>query len=422
MHRRTALALCGSVFGTGCLGALGDRTPADRADDESPLPATADDATSPRADEWPTFGADAGNRSTNPATTGPADRPGIEWTTNTDLGTVFASPVVADGLVIQSDSGESPAVVAFDANTGTERWRFTPEGGARSAPAVHDGTVYVGDMAARFYALDAEDGTEQWRLDATPHPLATAPPTVVDGTVFVPGRGAFLALDADDGTESWRHEFGEFSTNVVGAPAVADDRAYVVVGDGTVVAFDAATGDTEWTHTPAQDVSTAPVAVGGSLFVAGQGESALIAFDAATGDVRWRRDLAGQEVHASPVVAGGTVVATSTSPGGCFLVGNDDCTSSGARGGLAAFDVETGERRWRFALERGESAVGGTPVSDGQRVFVPLGTGLAAVELETGERRWRRELDTEFTRSAPALAGGRLVVSGNDGRILSLGG
>jgi outer membrane protein assembly factor BamB len=244
----------------------------------------------------------------------------------------------------------------------------------------------------------------------------------VDGTVFVPGRGAFLALDADDGSERWRHEFGAFSTGVVGAPAVADDRVYAVVGEGTVVAFDRATGDTEWTHTPTQDVTTAPVAVGGSLFVAGQGESALIAFDAETGDVRWRRDLAGQEVHASPVVAGGTVVAASTTPGGCFLVGDDDCTSSGARGGVEAFDVESGERRWRFASERGESGVGGTPASDGQRVFVPLGTGLAAVELDTGERRWRRELDTEFTRSAPALAGGRLVVSGNDGRILSLGG
>ena len=412
MHRRVALALCGSVFGAGCLGSVGDGTPTG---------ATGDDATSLRSDEWPTFGADARNRSTNPATTGPADRPTTEWTTTTDLRTVFASPVVADGFVIQSASGDSPAVAAFDADTGTERWRFTPEGGARSAPAVHDGTVYVGDMAARCYALDAEDGTEQWRLDATPHPVATAPPTVVDGTVFVPGRGAFLALDADDGTERWRHEFGEFSTDVVGAPAVADDRAYVVVGDGTVVAFDTATGDTAWTHTPAQDVSTAPVAVGRSLFVAGQGESALIAFDAETGDVRWRRDLAGGEVHAGPVVAGGTVVATSTVPSGCFL-GDEDCTPAGTRGVLEAFDVESGERQWRFASKRGESAVGGTPVSDGQRVFVPLGTGLAAVELETGERRWRRELDTEFTWSAPALAGGRLVVSGDDGTMHSLGG
>jgi hypothetical protein len=69
MHRRTALALCGSVFGAGCLGFVGDRTPTDSTDAETSLPAT-DDSTPPPADEWPTFGADAGNRSTNPATTG----------------------------------------------------------------------------------------------------------------------------------------------------------------------------------------------------------------------------------------------------------------------------------------------------------------------------------------------------------------
>ena len=57
------------------------------------------------------------------------------------------------------------AVVAFDAASGDEVWRFSVGGLVRSSPAVVDGVAYFGADDNLFYAIDSVTGTEIWRFE-----------------------------------------------------------------------------------------------------------------------------------------------------------------------------------------------------------------------------------------------------------------
>ena len=53
-----------------------------------------------------------------------------------------ASPVIAGGVLYVSGRGD--VLLALDAESGAERWRFEEGGFVHTAPAVVDGAIYVG--------------------------------------------------------------------------------------------------------------------------------------------------------------------------------------------------------------------------------------------------------------------------------------
>ena len=64
---------------------------------------------------------------------------------------VSSSPAVAgDRVYLGTDCG---VVLALDAADGTERWRFSAEGGVLSSPAVYDNRLFFGSMDRQLYVL-----------------------------------------------------------------------------------------------------------------------------------------------------------------------------------------------------------------------------------------------------------------------------
>ncbi len=73
-------------------------------------------------------------------------------------------------------------LLAFDAKTGTVRWRVRTQGPVKMSPVIVDGSVYFGDTSGVFYKLRERDGT----LQATrifDKPFATSPPVLVGHTI-----------------------------------------------------------------------------------------------------------------------------------------------------------------------------------------------------------------------------------------------
>ncbi len=165
--------------------------------------------------------------------------------------------------------------------------------------------------------------------------------------------GAALGtLDASEGAGfavSWRAALGAGYSSV----AVAEGRAVTLFSDGqndVAVAFDARTGKELWRHAiaptlPGRDGSfdgpiSTPVLSGGRVFGLGP-RGHLFGLDAATGRELWTVDLVTREgaklpfygFGTSPVVAGGVVVVPLGAASG---------------GAITAFDLATGERRWRL--------------------------------------------------------------------------
>jgi alcohol dehydrogenase (cytochrome c) len=132
-----------------------------------------------------------------------------------------------------------------------------------------------------------------------------AAPVVVDGVMYVTGwDGWAWALDAVTGQELWRYKHATpYDTslccgNVNRGVAVAQGKVFVVSPNAHVLALDAVTGKRVW--------------------------------DKTNGDVR-----AGESATLAPLIVKDMVIVGSS--GGEF----------GVRGHLDAFDLETGERRWR---------------------------------------------------------------------------
>ena len=135
-----------------------------------------------------------------------------------------ATPVMVDGVVYLS--GAWGSVVAVDAATGAERWRYDPDVdgsyGRRACCdvvnrglAVWEGRVYVATLDGFLVALDAATGREEWRadtfVDRTRSYTITGAPTIAGGKVVIGNsggeygvRGYISAYDAKSGAFAWR--------------------------------------------------------------------------------------------------------------------------------------------------------------------------------------------------------------------------
>jgi outer membrane protein assembly factor BamB len=112
------------------------------------------------AQEWPQYGADAANTAHTPDNTAPVATVEEQW--NFGMGqsvTTECSPTVAGGSVYIGSSDQH--LYSFDAETGSQQWRFDAGGEVLGAPAVADGTVYAANENGTVYALKTTDGNKQ---------------------------------------------------------------------------------------------------------------------------------------------------------------------------------------------------------------------------------------------------------------------
>jgi len=102
----------------------------------------------------------------------------------------ISAPVMAAGIVFVAVK-DRHQVVAVDAATGSERWRFTAGGRIDSPPTIYGGLCLFGSHDGWIYCLRAQDGALVWRFRGAPadrlivvdHQLESAWP--ISGSVLV---------------------------------------------------------------------------------------------------------------------------------------------------------------------------------------------------------------------------------------------
>ncbi len=133
------------------------------------------------------------------------------------------TPVVVDGVMYATGSGNPTTVVAIDARSGRQIWRFTRQqkitnpfqiNPSNRGVAVLGHRVYVGTLDAALVALDARTGRQLWEVqvaDTMEGHNITSPPLVLKDKVIVPvaggefaTRGFLDAFDAATGKHAWR--------------------------------------------------------------------------------------------------------------------------------------------------------------------------------------------------------------------------
>ena len=114
-------------------------------------------------------------------------------------------------------------------------------------------------------------------------------------------------------------------------------------------------------------------------------------------NIRWDAELEGHG-NSSPIVVDGVVIATSAKT-------MKRKTGKQIKGYVTAIDLESGERLWMTELPTRPSEkrhflnshAAPTPATDGQRIFVYLGSELAALDM-AGNILWTQTVDQTYVK------------------------
>jgi len=153
---------------------------------------------------------------------------------------------------------------------------------------------------------------------------------------------------------AWSYALGT-NRGLEATPIVVDGIMYAVGNWGLVYALDAKTGAKIWTFDPKPDGQWARYACcdvvmrglaiwKGRVYV-GSTDGFLHAINAATGKELWRTDTLSAKDRASYTpytVTGSPVIA-----GNVVVIGNGGA-DFGVRGYISAYDLETGQQKWKF--------------------------------------------------------------------------
>ncbi len=95
-------------------------------------------------------------------------------------------------------------------------------------------------------------------------------------------------------------------------------------------------------------------------------------------------------------------------------ISNGRVYAAAVRGGVRAFDLQTGARVWHYDSDLRLS--GGPGVGDGLVVVGGLDGEVVALDAETGAERWQAKVQNEVL-AAPVIGQGVVIVRSNDGRV-----
>ncbi|TNJ34637.1 outer membrane protein assembly factor BamB [Arenimonas terrae] len=227
--------------------------------------------------------------------------------------------VEGERLYVSNDDGQ---VLAINAGTGDVIWdsqavktgktgnrllfwrRKTIEAGLSGGPGVGNGLVVVGGRNGEVIAFDAETGAERWKAASTSEVIAT--PLVAGGLVVVRSNdGRTFGFDAADGTRKWVFDRGlpNLSVRGNGTPVAGGELVYLGYDDGSVIALRLADGLLAWEQLVAEpdgrndlermaDVD-GELQLGLSELYATSFRGQTVAISTTNGEPMWNRDIGG---------------------------------------------------------------------------------------------------------------------------------
>lgn len=282
-----------------------------------------------------------------------------------------SSPTIGDGVVYQSymhrveclqgQAGADGFVIAWNARTGKELWRFKTAP-VESSPLLRNGTLYVGSWDHKVHALDAKTGRQKWTFEADDEVNTSA--AYWKGTIYIGSdAGTLYALNAGTGKLVWSAQSNStFGTREFwyASPTVAYGRVYIGNTDGTMYVYGARSGKLLWAR-PLGSYIYGAAGVSNRKVYVGTYDGKFYALDAATGDTVWQID-AGGAVHAAPTIMDGLVYYAVCSSCG------SEAQRAVARGPDSTYAVRErdGKKVWRF----GDGKYANPVVADEERIYI----------------------------------------------------
>jgi outer membrane protein assembly factor BamB len=264
---------------------------------------------------------------------------------------------------------------------------------------------------------------QQWKITVGE---GVATPALVGNRLYVfsrqDGNEILRCLDAGTSKELWQDKYpAEGATGPAAgfsgprcSPTVADGKVVTVGVRGTLSCLDAATGKKLWRKDDIQGwprffTGSSPIVVNGLCIaqLGGQENGALVAYDLATGEEKWKWS-GDSPAYASPVLM--------TVDGSKLIIAMTETK-------IVACDTANGKLVWETPFKvQGRGYNAATPMVDGQTLFYAgSGRGVTAVQFaKQGDKVSAKELwkntDKSVQFNTPVIKDGLLygITQGND--------
>jgi outer membrane protein assembly factor BamB len=354
-------------------------------------------------------------------------------------GQISASPTLVDGtLYIGNNNG---ALYAIDPETGQIRWTAHVSNPLMSAPLIYDGLVIVGEGdptsrgsspsepimvgqgASAMIAFDRQSGKQRWYTSLAGSAMPT--PAIIDG-ILVDHNGAGWVSGMDPATGRKEYErrlnsmasmsailpigYGEFITNGVGINAVWRMNAHggSIVWRSLFPAGASGIGDCP----PVSDGSrvfcdyVAPVPPDTSTVIGDLTSQRAYAIDLSSGKLDWdvaleKGTLPERNEGAIPLLADGVLyLGSALGPW------------------MHALDTTSGALVWEMRTHG--PVKGGIVDVAGIVYFGDLGGYLWALDAKTGHVVGDKFMRTQFNVGSPMVDGQTLIIGSNSGAIIAV--
>ena len=194
---------------------------------------------------------------------------GLELVWSRELGSGYSGISVIFGVALTAHTdGDDDVVVALEAATGQELWRYVlgprygghdgSHDGPLSTPVVAEGRVFALAPRGRLVALELLTGDLLWSTDLVADHGAEKPfygftttPLVVGERLVVQvvgEAGAFVALDVVSGEQRWATGSAEASYQSPIRARLAGEDLVLAVGETSVTALGPETGAERWRY------------------------------------------------------------------------------------------------------------------------------------------------------------------------------
>jgi outer membrane protein assembly factor BamB len=295
----------------------------------------------------------------------------LKWSRDLGLSGLISYPLIAQGMVFVTTTGQQHTIMALDEHTGATVWSENISGTYLTANAAYDsGKVFVVNFDGLMKAFDAASGSLLWSVNLPGQYAFTSPPTATNGIVFTGGAGT----------------------------------------GGTVYAVDETNGAVLWTMPVENGDSSSPAVILGSVFVS-YACPQTYAFNTVTGQERWHRSscceggggatpvvhaaqLYVRESYCTPGISGlvlnantGTLIRGFNSDQAPAFVGTLALLLQ--NGTLRGVNAQTGQVLWSFA---GDGGLTSAPLVVNQTIYIGSSSGTLFGLNTSGQQIWSTQV------------------------------
>jgi outer membrane protein assembly factor BamB len=316
-------------------------------------------------------------------------------------------------------------------------WTYEAGDSIESSAAIVGRTVFVGSQKGDLVSLNLDNGAVYWKFP-TGAPIGESSPAYSAGTVYIGNLDGWLnAVNASDGRKLWAFKTG---SEIKSSPVAIGDRVLIGSYDQHLYCLSTRNGSVLWKFRTDGPVHTTPSISGGTAFIAGCDE-VFRAIRIADGKQIFEV-ASGAYTGASPALRGGSafygtfnndvvmvnlaerrIVWRYQHPDRKFPFYSSAAVTAnrvvvGGRDKLVHGLNNAGKADWTFATN---ARVESTPAIAGDRIYVGSNDGrLYVLNLTNGSKLWEFNAGAPLSAS-PAIANGRLVIGSQDGRLYCFG-